>query len=410
MNKYKITVIIPTRERSDTLKHCLRTVTSQNYENLEIIVSDNFSQDATKGVVYNCNDSRIKYINTGKRVSMSRNWEFAFTHVTGDYVMYLGDDDGLLPGAISKISSLLKSSGANIMSWDPATYHWDSSPNIDFRSSLYIPLRSGTVEVDSYNLLKCVLSFSQPYYRLPIPYIRSVVSVQIMKDLVKRSGGLIKSMTPDVYLGVAIANDGHKFLYSRSPFSVGGISGHSNGAAQLNVNVDKKSAKLFENEDNIPFHQDVEYIPVIPFILWEAVLQVRDHLGIQQAALSHLDVDKAIRYSIPTCKGFAPSDGGAMMERLALQAERMGLSKKFMGWCGVSPPTKPLSFCGHGLNMKHKILSLPCGDLQENNIYGATQLCSNILCMRKTSVFRISYWKTFAYNARLIKNTLHKLH
>ena len=95
----KFNVIIPTRERADTLLHCLRTIVSQNYENLDIIVSDNFSQDNTREVVESFSDPRIKYINTGKRVSMSHNWEFALHHVQGDYVTFVGDDDGFLDGS-----------------------------------------------------------------------------------------------------------------------------------------------------------------------------------------------------------------------------------------------------------------------------------------------------------------------
>ena len=60
----KITVIIPTRERCDVLESSLRTVTSQDYDNLEIIVSDNCSTDDTEGVVRRANDQRIRYVRT----------------------------------------------------------------------------------------------------------------------------------------------------------------------------------------------------------------------------------------------------------------------------------------------------------------------------------------------------------
>ena len=75
------TVVIPTRERCDTLEHTLRTCVMQEYTNLEIIVSDNYSQDHTREVVEYFKDSRIRYINTGKRISMSDNYEFALSHV-----------------------------------------------------------------------------------------------------------------------------------------------------------------------------------------------------------------------------------------------------------------------------------------------------------------------------------------
>ena len=44
----KFTVIIPTRERAETLYYAIKTCVEQDYENLEIIVSDNASQDDTE--------------------------------------------------------------------------------------------------------------------------------------------------------------------------------------------------------------------------------------------------------------------------------------------------------------------------------------------------------------------------
>ena len=44
----KFTVIVPTRERADTLHYCLQTIVRQKYDNLQILVSDNFSQDDTE--------------------------------------------------------------------------------------------------------------------------------------------------------------------------------------------------------------------------------------------------------------------------------------------------------------------------------------------------------------------------
>jgi glycosyltransferase involved in cell wall biosynthesis len=89
-----VTVIIPTREHPETLLATLRTVIQQDYDRLEIIVSDNFSNDSTEDVVRSFTDRRVKYINTGKRLSMSENWDFALSHATGDWISVLGDDDG----------------------------------------------------------------------------------------------------------------------------------------------------------------------------------------------------------------------------------------------------------------------------------------------------------------------------
>ena len=85
--KNKFTILIPTRERADTLYHTIRACLNQTYSNYEVIVSDNYSQDNTYDVVHSFSDSRLKYINTGKRMSMSENFDFALSYVSDGYVM-----------------------------------------------------------------------------------------------------------------------------------------------------------------------------------------------------------------------------------------------------------------------------------------------------------------------------------
>src|SRR5439155_1133874 len=139
--KTKFTIIIPTRERCDTLRWCLETCTEQNYDDLEIIVSDNFSQDGTRQIVESNHDKRIRYINTGKRLSMAHNYEFALSHATGDYVTIIGDDDGMIVNVLDEISQIVEELQPGILTWDKATYVWPNYHNELERDLLILPYR-----------------------------------------------------------------------------------------------------------------------------------------------------------------------------------------------------------------------------------------------------------------------------
>src|SRR5438067_10315585 len=51
MPAVKFSVVIPTRERADTLRFALRTYLDQTFDDYEVIVSDNCSSPATKAAV-----------------------------------------------------------------------------------------------------------------------------------------------------------------------------------------------------------------------------------------------------------------------------------------------------------------------------------------------------------------------
>ena len=110
-----ITIIIPTRNRAETLVHALRTCTQQDYDHLRIIVSDNMSSDDTRQVVASCQDARVEYINPGTPLSMSHHWEFALAHVTEGYVSILGDDDGFIKGAVSEAAAIISKTGTKAL-------------------------------------------------------------------------------------------------------------------------------------------------------------------------------------------------------------------------------------------------------------------------------------------------------
>ena len=98
------TVLIPTRERAGTLRAAIQSCLNQQVSNLRVVVSDNCSGDDTAAVVSGFTDQRLEYVNPGRRLSMSANFEFALEQFRDGYVMHLGDDDGLLPFALQRVS------------------------------------------------------------------------------------------------------------------------------------------------------------------------------------------------------------------------------------------------------------------------------------------------------------------
>ncbi len=91
----QVSIGIPTYNRSGSLMRALNSVVNQTYQNLEIIISDNASSDATQKICQEfCNaDKRIKYIRQPYNRGATANFAEVLSHATGHYFMWLGDDD-----------------------------------------------------------------------------------------------------------------------------------------------------------------------------------------------------------------------------------------------------------------------------------------------------------------------------
>jgi glycosyltransferase involved in cell wall biosynthesis len=278
----RFTVAIPTRNRRDTLQWALKTCTTQLYDDLEIIVSDNFSSDGTEAMVREIDDPRIRYVNTGRAVSMSENFEFALSHAGSGYVTMLGDDDGLLPGALTELDPLLADLGSDALVWSMQNYYWPGFFERQLANMLNMSLdqRPSVHEVASADILRRVASFATRYVALPSPYF-GFVRREVLDAATGRNGRFFNSITPDIYAGVAVAATIPRFHVSDRAFSLSGQSRHSNGASVMAggaASVPDSAAGRFVRENTLPFHPDLVYSPSVPILVAETFLQVRDHL------------------------------------------------------------------------------------------------------------------------------------
>jgi hypothetical protein len=294
----RIAVVMPTRERAATLRHALATCTRQDYEDLQIIVCDNASADETRDVVEAAADPRVRYVNPGRRVSMSANWEFALQHVDADFVTYVGDDDGLLPGAVTAAAGLLRDTGSPALGWLKGEYLWPESPKPELRNLLALPLADTLFEYRSRDLVRDACAFWVPYTRLPVLY-SSFVSMDAVRAA--RSGGsFFHSVAPDVYSGLALASRLDRYLYSLRPFSLNGASGRSTGSSVLDMAKDAgadNATRTFLQENDLPLHPrfPVPYVGSVTAVVAESFLQANDHCW--NGALD-IDLRRVIRLAV----------------------------------------------------------------------------------------------------------------
>ncbi len=88
----KLSIIIPTYNRSKYIFKCVDSVLSQTYKNIEVVVIDDGSTDNTEEIIKSFNDKRVKYFkNDNHGIGYSRN--FGLNKATGDYIFFLDSDD-----------------------------------------------------------------------------------------------------------------------------------------------------------------------------------------------------------------------------------------------------------------------------------------------------------------------------
>ncbi len=267
------------------LRAAIATCLRQSEPTLEILVSDNHSDDDTCEVVESFRDRRVRYVNPGFRLGMSEHWEFALGHVADGYVTVLGDDDGLLPGAVARARELIDFNGVRAVSWRKAEYHWPDHILPSARSWLHVPMRERVEVVQTGDMLRNVLSFRRGYQELPCIY-NCFVATDILAAVRRRSGGkLLPCVTPDIYSGFAIALEIDRYAYSHAPLSVNGASRHSHGTIAVQQGVGAEVARRHLTSSSIKFHSSLAHCSSIPVLVADAALVARERLAPPDGAL-----------------------------------------------------------------------------------------------------------------------------
>lgn len=121
-NKPLVSIGLPIFNEEHYLRLTLEALLAQDYENLELIISDNASTDRTEEI---CNgfrecDSRVKYVRHQTNVGAIDNFNGVFEIAGGKYFMWAGAHDLWAPGFVSRAVSLLESNPDTVLAYAPA--------------------------------------------------------------------------------------------------------------------------------------------------------------------------------------------------------------------------------------------------------------------------------------------------
>lgn len=88
-----VSVLIPTYNRPEFLRHALKSAVEQTYANTEILIQDNASDFDIETLVADFADARISLRRNEMNLGMAPNWRALALRAKGKYVAFLNDDD-----------------------------------------------------------------------------------------------------------------------------------------------------------------------------------------------------------------------------------------------------------------------------------------------------------------------------
>lgn len=116
MSKEKelVSVVIPTYNRRNNLERSLGSVLRQSYDNMEILIVDDGSDDGTEEYVKSIGDPRVFYYKNATNMGPSASRNRGASLAKGAYIAFQDSDDEWLPEKLEKMMNILESAGEHV--------------------------------------------------------------------------------------------------------------------------------------------------------------------------------------------------------------------------------------------------------------------------------------------------------
>lgn len=389
MTRPRFSVVIPTRNRADTLRSSLATCIDQNFDDYEIVVCDNGEGAEAEQVVRAAASARVRYLAPTRPLAMSANWERAVSEAQGEYITVLGDDDGLMPYALAELDALITKYDTQAVVWQRGIYTWPTIGVPGEADLLRVPLARSAVEMNGREQIRKAVRFEAGYDTLPMIY-----SAVVHRDLIERhrqlAGRMFLNVYPDVYSAFGLGYLADRYIWTSVPMGIAGLSRASNGVATLmntsnnavSTEFDRLNAAFgYVRHSKVPDKMILGPVHVVDCFLHakDALFPHDDSLVVDRKAFTLqclaaiFDVDPAQRQSARQVVRGSLADDPALLDWFDAEAPDF-------------PPGQIFSFQPPQLGFDGSMLSLRTTPYDVHDIAGAVTLATQLLGFASDSV------------------------
>ncbi len=270
-------VVIPTRNRASLLRYALQTALDQDFDDYEIVVSDNCSQDDTAQVVKDYQTSRVRYVRVNDPLSMPDHWEFALGQAQGQFVNYLCDDDALTREALGKAAASIERHKSRLVVMQSAEYYSPDWFDESLRNILTILPHTGReLECDSSDTLQKV--FECGILRKAPRMLNSFCEFETMRRFRAQFQRLFL-LCPDYSFAASMLTEIPKWIFINEPLHIQGVTPLGIGSTGVHNRGEPVKEFIAEFNDTKLLKRVPLDLPIVTSNIAETLLMCKERLA-----------------------------------------------------------------------------------------------------------------------------------
>jgi glycosyltransferase involved in cell wall biosynthesis len=231
----RLSICVPSRNRQDTFRQTILDLIASRRTDVEFVLADN-SDDPTEmnDFLAGLADPRIRYLPAQpEALSMPDNWERTMAATSGDWIVFIGDDDYVDPDLAGVIADILRAApDAEAIAWNKPSFKWPSYR--PFAGNLSFSLVNDVRRANRSALVKRMLRWENASNvpSMPFTVYHGAVSRPVMERVRQLYGGrYFEHPTVDFDFGNKLLFAARSFIFVNRPLSIPGATEKSNASA-----------------------------------------------------------------------------------------------------------------------------------------------------------------------------------
>lgn len=258
----RLSICVPSRNRQIYFQETIRDMLCSLRVDVEFVLADNSDDPAVMNEFMTAyeGDPRVVYLPSTDRVlPMLENWERTIRAATGDYVVFIGDDDYADPDMIDVINGIeAKIPELDAVSWPALIYSWPSPERTP--ASVFVTLDNFFARIDQARAIKLMFGWEQATAtpRSGFSIYHSAISRRLLDRILKLyPGDYFQHPTLDYEMAMKVILAGKNLVYTPRSLSVMGVCPLSNSSAVGNMALYRERLDTMKKELGRGFTEDV---------------------------------------------------------------------------------------------------------------------------------------------------------
>lgn len=254
MENKLLSIVVPTKDRYFYLKKLVALINSFQSVDVELVIEDNTEDNSDILSFLEQNTFpylSIIYHHTTNQIPISLNSDNAINHSSGEYVSFIGDDDGATSSILDCVY-WMKTKNIDVVLPATVFYSWPDAKGhqkkgLDLSSKIRHPKFSGLILQKSSKMVLDDLMKRGCINRGELPLLyHGIVKRTTLDKIYSTCGTYFPGPSPDIANGVALSLVTDSFVYVDMPITISGASKFHGGGI-------KKMKNRAADIDSIPF-------------------------------------------------------------------------------------------------------------------------------------------------------------